>query len=126
MMAGERERVNGPEECIVSEMMKQLPQENIDGMTRCFQNRSVEVEDAPSSWGIVKLVFLRKPDAEPKKRDKKLQGYRIDVSDSKWYATVLILRSERKKEPEGWKLLHVRGIDGISCQHLQVIVTQPL
>ena len=34
---------------------------------RCFQDRSVELEDAPRSWKIVKMVFLRKPDAEPNK-----------------------------------------------------------
>ena len=46
--------------------------------------------ESPSSWKIVKLVFLR------------------------------------KLEPEKWKNLHVGGVDGISCQHLQVMVSNLL
>ena len=37
--------------------------------------------EAPSSWKIVKLVFLRKPDTAPKKRDHKLQGNCADIGD---------------------------------------------
>ena len=49
-------KVNGPEDSIVSEMNKQWPQENIYEITRCLQDL------------FVKLVFLRKTDGEPKKR----------------------------------------------------------
>ena len=45
---------------------------------------------------------------------------------SKWYASCIILRLKREKEPEKWKNLHVDGVDGISCQHLQVMVTNLL
>ena len=45
---------------------------------------------------------------------------------SKWCANCIILRLERESEPEGWKQLHVGGIDGISCQHLQVLMAQLL
>ena len=41
----------------------------------------MELEDAPRSWKIVKLVFLRKLDAAPKKRRKKLQSHCVDVGD---------------------------------------------
>ena len=44
----------------------------------------------------------------------------------KWYATWVILRLEEEKEPEGLKPLHVGGSDGISCQHLQELMTQML
>ena len=44
----------------------------------------------------------------------------------KWCATYVVLRLDRERELEGWKQLHVSGIDGISCQHLQVLMTQPL
>ena len=39
------------------------------------------LEDAPSSWKILKSVFLRKLDAAPKKRDEKFQGCCAGVSD---------------------------------------------
>ena len=43
------ERVNGPEDSIVSEMVKQVPQENMYEITRCFQVRFLGLEEAPSS-----------------------------------------------------------------------------
>ena len=34
---------------------------------------------------------------------------------SKWYATCVTLRLERGNGPEGWKQLHVGGVDKIGC-----------
>ena len=45
---------------------------------------------------------------------------------SKWYASCNILRLEKEKEPENWKNLNRGGVDGISCQHLQVMMTNLL
>ena len=36
--------------------------------------------------------------------------------------TCIILRFEKKKEPEVWKQLHVKGVDGIWCQLFQVVM----
>ena len=82
--------------------------------------------EAPSSWKIVKLVFLRKPDAEPKKGIGSYRAIALTPVMSKWYASCIILRLEKEKAPEYLKKLHVGGIDGISCQHLQVMVTNLL
>ena len=41
----------------------------------------------------------------------------------KWYGSCVILRLEKEKELESWQTLHVGGIDGISCQHLQIMMT---
>ena len=50
-------------------------------------------------------------------RDKKLQVYYIDVGDVEVVCgPVLFSRLAMDKEPEGWKQVHVGGIDGISCQ----------
>ena len=54
-------KVNAPEDAVVSDMIKLLPWEKIYIITRCIQERSMGQMDAPSSWKIVKLVFLRKP-----------------------------------------------------------------
>ena len=89
-------KVNGPEDAVVNEMIKQLPMEKIYIIKRCFQERLMGQMEAPSSWKIVKLVFSRKPDAEPKKG----------------------IRSHRA--------MSVMGIDGISCQHVQVMMTNLL
>ena len=60
-------KVNGPEDSIVSEIIKQFPQKKICETVTCFRDRFVELDDAPCSWRIVKLAFLGKPDAAPKK-----------------------------------------------------------
>ena len=50
-------KVNGPEGSLVSEMIKQLPQEK---NTRSQDAFKIGLwGDAPSSWRIVKFVFLR-------------------------------------------------------------------
>ena len=56
-----------------------------------------------------------------KEGDQKLHSHCIDISDVE-VVRVLNYSSSRKKqeEPESWKKFHVGGVDGISCQHLQV------
>ena len=62
-------KVNRPEDAVVSEMIQQLPPEKIHIVTKCVQERFMGQVEAPSSWKIVKIVFWGKikPDAEPKK-----------------------------------------------------------
>ena len=115
---------NGSEDAIVSEMIQQLPQENIHAITRCFRNRFIGLDDAPSSRRIVKLIFLRKPDAAPKKGIKSYEAIAPTSVMSMWHAACIILRLEKEEELESCKQLHVGGIDGIRCQHLQVMRTQ--
>ena len=42
-------KVNGPEDAIVSDMIKQLPLEKIYTITRCFQERFLVQMESPSS-----------------------------------------------------------------------------
>ena len=63
----------------VSEMIKRLPLEKICTFTKCFQERFTGLMEAPSSWMIVKLVFLHKPDAEP---NKGIRSYRATALTS--------------------------------------------
>ena len=116
-------QVHGLEDAFVSEMIKKLPLEKIYVTTRCFQERFMGQVDAPSSWILVKLVFLQKPDAEP---HKGIRSYRaIAVTSVMSNGTHLALFFVwKRKEPESWKKLHVGRIEGISCQHLQVIMTE--
>ena len=83
-----------------------LPLETVYEVARCFQALFMGLEEAPSCWKIVKLVFLRKPDAELPTWDKKL---------SKWYASSIIFRLERENQGE-WKKQHVGGVDEISWE----------
>ena len=118
--------VNGPEDAIVSEMIKTLPLEKIYAIAKYFQEPFMGLMESPSSWKIVKLVFLGKPDAAPKKGIRSYRAIAPTSVMSKWYASCIILRLEREREPENWKNLHVGGMDGISCHHFQVMVTNLL
>ena len=71
----------------------------------------------------VKLVLSRKPDAKPKKAIRSYRATALTSAFSKWYASCKILCLEQERKPENWKTLHVGGLKGISCQHLQVIAT---
>ena len=59
-------KVNGPEDAIVSEMIKNMPMEKIYTIARWVQERTMGQMESPNSWKVVKLVFLRKPDAVSK------------------------------------------------------------
>ena len=117
------EQVHGPEDSIVVEMTKQLPQENIFRIVRCFQARKVRKRRRAA--GILHNWFSC---------GSKLQNGRLGSATtgrsrctsvmSKWYAT--FLRLHKEKELEGWWQLHEGGVGGISSQHLQVFMTQIL
>ena len=119
-------KVNGPEDAIVSVMIKRLPMDKIYIKTKCFQERFLGRMESPSSWKVVKLVFLRKTDAAPTKGIRSYRAIALTSVMSKWYASCVLLRLEKEKEPEKWKNLQIGGIEGISCQHLPVMVTNLL
>ena len=103
-----------------------FPLEKIYTVTMCFQELFIGIMETPSSWKVVKLVFLRKPDAAPTEGIRSNRAIALTLVMSKWYASCIFLRLEKEKEPEKWKNLHVGGVDGRSCQHLQVMVTNLL
>ena len=80
-------KVNGPDDAKVSDMIKQLPLKKVYIVTRCFQERFMGQMEAPSSWKIVKLVFLRKPDAELRKGIRSYRAIALTSVMSKWYAS---------------------------------------
>ena len=116
-------KVNGPEDAIVSEMIKRLPMEKIYTFTKCFQGRFLGQMKSPSSWTVVKQVLLRKPDAAPTKGIRSYRAIALTSVMSKWYASCIFLRLEKEKETEKWENLHIGGVEEISCQHLQVMLT---
>ena len=87
-------KVNGPEDAVVREMIKILPLDKIYTIARFFQDRFVGQMDAPDTWKIVKLVFLRKPDAEPKKVIRSYRAFALTSVVSKWYASCVMMRTD--------------------------------
>ena len=61
----------------------------------------------PSSWKVVKLVFY----AAPTKGIRSYRAIALTSVMSMWYASCILLRLEKEKEPEKWKKLHTGGLD---------------
>ena len=78
---------------------------------------------APEAWRILRLVFLKKPDA---RLEKGLRGFRaialLSVF-SKWYTTVLVDLLREEKEPIECMSLHVGAERGVNCEHMQALLT---
>ena len=80
-------------------MIKRLPMEKIYTIARCFQERFMGQMNPPSSWKVVKLVFLKKPDAAPTEGIRSYRAIALTSAMSKWYASCVLLRLEKEKEP---------------------------
>ena len=119
-------KVNGPENTIVSEMIKKLPMESIYTIATCFQERFMGQMESPSSWKVVKFVFLKKLDAAPTAGIRSYRTIALTSVMSKWYASCVLLRLEKEKKPGQLRILHMGGVNGISCQHSQVLTTNLL
>ena len=100
-------------------MIKILLLDKIYTIARCFEDRFVGQMGAPDSWKVVKLVFLRKPDAEPKKVITSYSAIALTSVMSKWYASCVMMRTEQEKVPETWNRLHMEGVSNTSRHHLQ-------
>ena len=101
-------KVNGPEDAEVSEMIKQLLLENIYTITlHGPDGGSKFVEDCET-------CALAEVNYGVKERNPKPQRHCVDMAD----VEVVWVRNLRI-----WKKLHVGGVHGMSCQHLQVMVT---
>ena len=66
---------------------------------------------------------LEEPDAEPKKGIKSFRTIALTAIMSRWYVTCVTLHMEEEEELGESEQLHVGGIVGINCQHLQVMMT---
>ena len=63
-----RNKANGPAACLVAEMLRFLPTETVYEVAHWFDKCR-----APEAWTVLRLVFLKKPDA---KLGKGLRGFR--------------------------------------------------
>ena len=82
------------------------PRKNVE-ITRCFQDRLVELEVAPRSWKIGKLVFCR-----------------ADIGDVEVVRDLHNSSTGQRTRTRMVEPITRGGIDGISCEHLQVPLTQ--
>ena len=57
----------GPADCLVVEMLNRLPTAVVYEVTHWFQRRFMGISRAPDVWRILRLVFLKKPDAKLEK-----------------------------------------------------------
>ena len=99
LQAGQRcpeNKVNGPGDAVVSEMIKQLPLEKIYIITLCFQERLLGQMEAPSSWKI-EIGVLTETGCRAKEGDQKLQSHSVDIGDVE-VVRVLNCSSSRKRK----------------------------
>ena len=90
-------KVSGPEDAVVSEMIKLLPLEKIYIITRCFQERFMGQMEVQVRGTIVKLVFLRKPCRGTEEGDPKLQGHRAHISAVKVVRVMCYVASGKRE-----------------------------
>ena len=87
-------------------------------VTHWFQKRFQGDCRAPEAWRILRLLFLKKPDA---RLEKGLRGFRsialLSVF-SKWYTTVLVDLLHEETEPVEWTSPHVGAERGVNCEHM--------
>ena len=108
-------------------MIKRMPMEKNHIVARCFQERFLGLMESRSSWKIVKLIyFFEETGRCPEGRNRKLHAEQhIGVVQVVWHL-VSSCTWRWKKETEKEKNLQVGEVDGISCQHLQVMVANLL
>ena len=70
------------------EVINAFFQEKIFELTTFFRARFMGQADVPSSWRIVKLVFLRKPDAEPNVGIRSWRKIALPSVMSRWSCTL--------------------------------------
>ena len=114
-----RNKANGRADCLVTEMLQCSPTETVYEMAHWFDKRFQGECRAPEAWNILRLVFLKKPDA---KLEKGLRGFRASALlsvFSKWHSTVLVDLLHEQEEPVQWRRLHVGAERGVNCEHMQ-------
>ena len=91
-------KANGPEDAVVSEIIKQLLQEKVYIITKCFlePDGSTKFMEHRENWWF----FTKNPDAEPKKGRRGYRSIALTSVMSKWYASRIMPRLEKGKEPK--------------------------
>ena len=116
-------KVNGDENVVVSEMMKQLLLEkkfNYEVLPRTFH-----VSDGGSKFvEDCEIGVLTKSHVEPKKEIRSYRAIALTSVMSKWFAPFRILRLEQERGTRIGRNLHVGGFTMAQvCQHLQLLAT---
>ena len=104
-------------------MIQILLLEKIYTLARCFQGRSMGQMDAPRLVEDCEICFPSKRGRRTKEGNQELQS---DCTQQCRVEAVRVLCDDahgKGKEPETWQRLHMGGVNNISCQHLQVLVT---
>ena len=69
-------------------------------------------------------MFLKKLDAAATEGIRSERAIVLTSVMSQWYASFVLLRMEKEKEPTMMSSLHMGGVNGTSCQHSQVLTRE--
>ena len=119
-----KNKANGPADCLVTEMLQCLPTETVYEVAHWFEKRFKGDCRAPEAWTILRLVFLKKPDAKLEKGHRGFRAIALLSVLSKWYTTVLVDLLHEEKGPIGWRSLHVGVGRGVNGEQMQALVTK--
>ena len=92
-------KVNGPEDAVVSEMIKQLPLEKIYIITRCFQERFMDHQVRGMLWNWCSYENQMRN----QRRGQKFPSHRAGISDVQVVRILFYSSSGKEKELECWK-----------------------
>ena len=111
-------KVNGSEDAVVSEMIKQLPLVKIYIITKCF-SRTLYGSDGGAKFAEdCGTGVLAETGCRAKERDQKLQGHRADISDVK---VVRIVHYSSPGAREGtWEVTCVVAWVGLERRHQDI------
>ena len=71
-----KDKANGPADCLVTEMLQCLWMETVYEVTHWFEKRFRGECRAPEAWTLLRLVYLKKPDARLEKGPMGVPGDR--------------------------------------------------
>ena len=110
-----KNNANGPADCLVTEMAQCLPVETVYEVAHWFAKRFRGECRAPEAWKILRLVFLKMPDAKPETGLRGFRAIALRSVFSEWKTTVQADLLHEEKEPIEWMSLHAeaeRGVGG--------------
>ena len=105
-----KNKANGPSDCLVTEMLQTFPIESVCEITHRFEEME---RRAPQTWNVLRLVFLKMPDARQEKNLRGLRAVALMCVLSKWYTLVLVGLLHEETEPIEWEGLHVGAGRGV-------------
>ena len=98
-----KHNASGPANRLFTEMLQCLPTETVYEAAYWFEKRFRGECRAPEPWTILRVVFLKTPDAKVEKGLRKFRAIALLSVFTKWYMTVLVDLLHEERGPIKWE-----------------------